>query len=95
MTESENIICKMFIDDLVSEADKSSNEYKLIIEAINKDTVYDNKFNYGDIVINKWGTRGIVIALRGSNVIVKWENKETHQYEVSEWTMDEIWRKDK
>lgn len=95
MTESENIICKMFIDDLVSEADKSSNEYKLIIEAINKDTVYDNKFNYGDTVINKWGTRGIVIALRGNNVIVKWENKETHQYEVSEWTMDEIWRKDK
>lgn len=84
MTECENIICKDFLNDLVSESEKSCNEYKLIMKAIDRDTTHTSYYP-GQKITNLWGTEGTVVECKQDYVIVTWLNKETNTYITSKW----------
>lgn len=89
MTECENIICKDFLNELVSEAQKSCNEYKLIIEAIDRDTTHQSYYP-GQRITNLWGTEGTVVECKSDSVVVTWFNKENNTYITSNWSFYDI-----
>ena len=90
---------KTEIQSLIDDAEESGDYTDLdeAIEVIDR-RINANVIEVGDEILNKWGTKGIVIEIapqcNGSTIYsVFWRNTERKCWDKSDWEDTQVWKK--